>query len=310
MAVALEQQVVGHLLRRSTPRRARDRRDARLRGRLVVRRIAEREELVERGGEVGEDGAAELDVFRRACGAGLRVAQSAHALGERQVARSRGTSRARRRDAACPGGRGAGSSAAPPPAARAARRAPAARSAASSSRRHWSGSASFCSSAKVTGRPVAARDLLHPRRARAPRASGRRPARARRGPARRAPGRCRAARRPRRTCPGTGSPSIARWSSVRDVVKPSAPAAIPRARSRPSRRCRRPSPARSSRRARPSRRRARRRAAPARPTSIARGMRSSASRYSGKRSHAQRMPSASAVPGMSSTPSISPISQA
>ena len=35
---------------------------------------------------------------------------------------------------------------------------------------------------------------------------------------------------------------------------------------------------------------------------------SSASRYSGKVSHDQSMPSARAVPGMSSTPSISPIS--
>lgn len=33
-------------------------------------------------------------------------------------------------------------------------------------------------------------------------------------------------------------------------------------------------------------------------------MRSSASRYSGKLSHCQSMPSASTVPGMSSTPSI------
>ncbi len=41
---------------------------------------------------------------------------------------------------------------------------------------------------------------------------------------------------------------------------------------------------------------------------MARGMAASASRYSGKLSHSQRMPSASAVPGMSSTPSMSPIS--
>ncbi len=45
------------------------------------------------------------------------------------------------------------------------------------------------------------------------------------------------------------------------------------------------------------------------PTSRLRGMRSRASRYSGKVSHSQRMPSCRAVPGMSSTPSMSSISQ-
>src|SRR5689334_17286871 len=44
------------------------------------------------------------------------------------------------------------------------------------------------------------------------------------------------------------------------------------------------------------------------PMSIACGARSSASRYSGKDSQSQRIPSARAVPGMSSTPSISSMS--
>ena len=44
------------------------------------------------------------------------------------------------------------------------------------------------------------------------------------------------------------------------------------------------------------------------PTSSARGKRSSASRYSGNVSQSQRIPSASALPGMSSTPSISSMS--
>ena len=45
------------------------------------------------------------------------------------------------------------------------------------------------------------------------------------------------------------------------------------------------------------------------PTSMTRGMVSSASRYSGKVSQPQVMPSLSAVPGMSSTPSMSWMSQ-
>jgi hypothetical protein len=45
------------------------------------------------------------------------------------------------------------------------------------------------------------------------------------------------------------------------------------------------------------------------PTSNSFGSRSTASRYSGKVSHSQRMPAASAAPGMSSTPSINPINQ-
>ena len=83
----------------------------------------------------------------------------------------------------------------------------------------------------------------------------------------------------------------------------------PPRRARPSARCRRRWRARRRRRARPSRRCA---AAPWgrwAATSSARGSCSSASRYSGNVSHDHRMPSCSAVPGMSSTPSISWISQ-
>ena len=77
---------------------------------------------------------------------------------------------------------------------------------------------------------------------------------------------------------------------------------------RPSPRGRRASPRRCRRRARPSRTRAPRACGTCVPTSIMRGARSSASRYSGNDSHRQSMPSHSAVPGMSSTPSMSSMS--
>ena len=77
----------------------------------------------------------------------------------------------------------------------------------------------------------------------------------------------------------------------------------------PSPRCRRASRARSSRRAPPSRSRAPRRAAPACRRRAASASRSTASRYSGNVSHSHWMPADSAAPGMSSTPSIRPMSQ-
>ena len=107
--------------------------------------------------------------------------------------------------------------------------------------------------------------------------------------------------------PGTGSPSIARCTIVREVEKPSAPASS-------ASRTIAPSPRSSSGVAGSFLR-----AALAHHVGAHRAVRhlradvdrargrSSASRYSGKVSHPQRMPSASAVPGMSSTPSISPI---
>jgi hypothetical protein len=104
---------------------------------------------------------------------------------------------------------------------------------------------------------------------------------------------------------GTGSPEIARCAIVRDVEKPSAPAATPcftiaaicamssgvagalfaprspitYARTAPCGTCV--------------------------PRSMVKRRRASASRYSGKLSHSHCMPSCSAVPGMSSTPSMS-----
>ena len=119
----------------------------------------------------------------------------------------------------------------------------------------------------------------------------------------------RRARPRRRTCPGTGSPSIARCAIVRDVETPSAPASMP---SRTIAGHRRDvvgrSPARCAPRAHPSRSRAPRRAAPACRCRCASGCVSRKSRNSGNVSQPQRMPSDSAAPGMSSTPSMSPMS--
>ena len=72
---------------------------------------------------------------------------------------------------------------------------------------------------------------------------------------------------------------------------------------------RRSAPRCGPRRGRPSRRCAAPRAGCARRGRRVCGFASSASRYSGKVSQSQVRPSASAVPGMSSTPSSSPISQ-
>jgi hypothetical protein len=127
---------------------------------------------------------------------------------------------------------------------------------------------------------------------------------------RRARGRSRTARPRRRRCPGDGlAVDRACGASVREVEKPE--------RARAERLAHEARHGRdvvgvgglvASRRARPSRRRARRRAGPGRRRrSRRRG--SSASRYSGKDSQPQRMPSARAEPGMSSTPSMSPMSQ-
>ena len=109
-----------------------------------------------------------------------------------------------------------------------ARRARAARSAASSSRRHWPGSMSFCSRAKVTGRPVAAASCsIHASsRLLAASRSDASSKHAVAGVAERAAD-AEQLVLGAANVPGTGSPSIARCSSVRDVVKPSAPAAMP-----------------------------------------------------------------------------------
>ena len=245
--------------------------------------------------------------------ADLRVAQLRHALGERQR-RELPVGRPVREGMEGRSGRSAAWSGASPPAG--ASCAPAA----------------FASRHELEDLPplllvdVVLRERERDRAGRSPRrggASTRPPSRARRGPrpsrrrararrgrgrARRARGRCRRARPRRRSVPGTGSPSIARCTIVRDVEKPSAPASIALAHDRRHlRRCRRAWPARSSRRARPSRRRAPRRAAPA-CRRRARSGRARARRGTrGSVSQPQRMPSASAVPGMSSTPSISPI---
>ena len=105
----------------------------------------------------------------------------------------------------------------------------------------------------------------------------------------------------RRPWPGAGSSG---WSTRR-WRRPGRP----RGRAPPSRR----SPRRWRRRwpgPRRARRRAARRAGRGDATSSTRSVRSTSSRYSPKVSQFQFMPSASAVPGMSSTPSISWISQA
>ncbi len=108
--------------------------------------------------------------------------------------------------------------------------------------------------------------------------------------------------------PGTGSPSTARCMIVRDVEKPSAPAAMPSFTIAAI--CAMSSGVAGSLRA-PRSPITYARTAPCGtcvPTSTARGMRSSASRYSGKLSQPHWMPSDSAAPGMSSTPSINPMS--
>ena len=82
--------------------------------------------------------------------------------------------------------------------------------------------------ARERDRPAGlARQLLHPAELRILGHQVGRHLEARRGRARPARGRCRAARPRRRTCRARSSPSMARWSSVREVEKPSAPAAMP-----------------------------------------------------------------------------------
>ena len=104
---------------------------------------------------------------------------------------------------------------------------------------------------------------------------------------------------------GVMRPSTDLWATVREVLNPRAPASIPSATRRPMRSISSGvGPRRGRRLGRPSRSRAPRRGAPGRRGRWPRGRRSRASRYSGKVSHSQVMPSCSAVPGMSSTPSI------
>ena len=110
--------------------------------------------------------------------------------------------------------------------------------------------------------------------------------------------------------PGTGSPFIAVWPSVREVEKPSAPASIASCTIRAiasmssgvAGSLRAPRSPIAYVRTEPW--------ATCTPKSIASSRRPTASRYSGKDSQPQVMPSVRAVPGMSSTPSISSMSSA
>ena len=190
-----------------------------------------------------------------------------------------------------------------------------ARSDSSISSRHSSGSASTWTRAKVTGRRMAA----DRRRIQSTSCFGRpgcprRPSRP--GPARRCRCPARRGRLPMPNSsssaakvPGTGSPSMARWAMVRDVENPSAPAAIASFTmclhgGDVLRRRRLVAGPALAHHVGPHRAvgdlGARRRPSTA-------GV-SRASRYSGKVSHSQVIPSESAVPGMSSTPSMRPIS--
>src|SRR5262249_23319782 len=84
VAVPLDQSVVRHFLRGDAPS-PRDCGDARLCGGLVVRRVAEREDLVERGGEIRQDRAAELDTLGQYAPLRFRVLQAPDTLGEREI---------------------------------------------------------------------------------------------------------------------------------------------------------------------------------------------------------------------------------
>ena len=126
----------------------------------------------------------------------------------------------------------------------------AAASAAARSRRHCSGSASFCRHANVTGRPVS-RDSVSIQESSG--SSGMRSDATSSTPR---PGSPRTRPMPiissaAANVPGTHSPSMARWRSVRELEKPSAPAATPSRTIAAIAACRRPSRARSARRARP-----------------------------------------------------------
>jgi hypothetical protein len=111
------------------------------------------------------------------------------------------------------------------------------------------------------------------------------------------------------SAPGVGRPSLPRWLSVRPVEKPTAPATIASRTSSPMRAisasvATSPASARSPI--------ANTRTASCgtwHAMSMVWRRRSSTSMYSGKVSQPQVRPSASAVPGMSSTPSISAISR-
>ncbi len=102
----------------------------------------------------------------------------------------------------------------------------------SSRRRHWSGSALFCSSANVIGRPTAldSRRIQSTSRSGAARSSPSAPAAASSNTP--VPSSPSTAPMPNSSSsaanvPGTGSPSIARWASVREVENPRAPARMP-----------------------------------------------------------------------------------
>ena len=109
--------------------------------------------------------------------------------------------------------------------------------------------------------------------------------------------------------PGTSSPSIDLCNTVREVEKPKAPARKP---SSTSRAISAMSASVGSSLSAPRCPMTKARNAPCGtcvPISMVRGRRSSASRYSGKVSQSHFIPSANAVPGISSTPSIRPMSQ-
>ena len=191
------------------------------------------------------------------------------------------------------------------------------RSTASISSRQRSGAASTCTSANDTGRPMLGGEPPHPvdlaaraRRRSSPAAPAGASSNTARPPCGHAPGRCRTARPRRRTCPAPARRPSARCPSVREVEKPSAPASIASCtiarhggdvvgggRLVRARRAR-PSRTRAPRRGRPA---CRCRCANVRPRRARRGTR-------GTSPSSTSMPSASAVPGMSSTPSIRPMS--
>ena len=106
-----------------------------------------------------------------------------------------------------------------------------------------------------------------------------------------------------------GSPRLVRWFRVREVVKPTAPAALASAASRAICAMSSRSPASGAPRVRPSRRCAAPRGAAGRRSRCRAARVSSASRYSGSSPIPRGAPRASAAPGMSSTPSITSTSR-
>ena len=178
---------------------------------------------------------------------------------------------------------------------------------------HPSGSWSFWVMANTTGRPVRAANVrIHAiSRSGAARSSPSAPAGASSNTP--APASARASPMPKSSAsaanvPGTGSPSMAMWATVRDVEKPSAPASMPSRTiaaisamsSLVAASLRAPRSPITYARTEPW--------GISEPTSSASGRSEMTSRNSGYVSQPHLMPSLSAAPGMSSTPSIKPMS--